>query len=204
MTGRVHLGDMEVEVFDGVYPPSEDTLLLMDAVQGQCRGRALELCAGTGAVGLSIADRVDSVVAVDLNPLAVRNTVINYRVNGAGGKPDAVAGDLFSPIGEQEFDIILMNPPYLPEQGEAEDIAWSGGAEGRQVIDRFIMEVGRFLAPCGRAFFLQSTLNGVEESLDALRHQELGAKIVLTADFQFEGLVVIEVSHSALQKTKIL
>lgn len=190
---KVRIGSMEIEVFDGVYPPSEDTYLLMDAVKQQGGRVALELCPGTGAVGLSVAHAVGLIVAVDISPDAARNTLHNYRANGAAPKLEAVVGDLFSPLGDREFDLILMNPPYLPDDGGlAEDGAWSAGSDGRAVIDRFILEVGRHLAAGGKAFFLQSTVNGVEESLEALRGQGLLARIVLTADFQFEGLVIIE------------
>lgn len=118
---------LEIRVFDGVYPPSEDTFLLMDAVSGERAARGLELCSGTGAVGLSIASRVGEMVAVDLNPAAAMNTLLNYRENGMTAH--VVVGDLFSPL-HGEFDLILMNPPYLPDgDGAPADLAWSGGLQ---------------------------------------------------------------------------
>ncbi|RWX73233.1 MAG: hypothetical protein Metus_1207 [Candidatus Methanosuratincola subterraneus] len=186
---------LEIRVFDGVYPPSEDTFLLMDAVSGERAARGLELCSGTGAVGLSIASRVGEMVAVDLNPAAATNTLLNYRENGMTAH--VVVGDLFSPL-HGEFDLILMNPPYLPDgDGAPADLAWSGGASGRLIIDRFISEVGDFMSPGGRAYMLQSSLNGIHESIERAESEGLDAQVVGRRDFEFESLVVIRMIRKA-------
>ncbi|MEN3035649.1 MAG: HemK2/MTQ2 family protein methyltransferase [Candidatus Methanosuratincola sp.] len=186
---------LEIRVFDGVYPPSEDTFLLMDAVSGERAARGLELCSGTGAVGLSIASRVVEMVAVDLNPAAAMNTLLNYRENGM--RVHAVIGDLFSPL-RGEFDLILINPPYLPDgDGDPADLAWSGGASGRLIIDRFISEVGDFLSPGGRAYMLQSSLNGINESIERAESEGLDAHVVGRRDFEFESIVVMKMTWKA-------
>uniref|UniRef100_A0A7C3J4S7 Methyltransferase domain-containing protein n=1 Tax=Candidatus Methanomethylicus mesodigestus TaxID=1867258 RepID=A0A7C3J4S7_9CREN len=199
---RYRLDGMEIEVFDGVYPPSEDTFLLMDSLKAYSASAALELCTGSGAVSVSLARRVRSIVATDVNPAAARNARHNLNANGCGTKAEVIVGDLFSPIAEgSRFDLIFMNPPYLPDDGTGcGDLAWEGGPDGRRVIDRFIKDVKRFLAPGGRAIFLQSTINGVSESIEALESQGMVAKVVGTSSFQFEGLVVIEASMGQHQK----
>jgi len=189
----VKIRGLEIQIFDGVYPPSEDTFMLMDAVRGEKAARGLELCSGTGTVGLSVASGVGHMVAVDLNPLAAMNTLFNYRKNGMDA--DVVVGDLFSPI-RGEFDLIIMNPPYLPDgEGAPFDISWSGGARGRSVIDRFISEVGDFLSPGGRAYMLQSSLNGIEESVERARSEGLDAEVTGRRDFDFESLAVIRMKR---------
>jgi len=193
---RLRLEGKDVIVFQGVYPPLEDTFLLIDALRSGAAGRALELCCGTGAVGLSVADKLDSITALDINPVAVKNARQNYVNNGLSGKLDAVAGDLFSPLKKQAFDLIFMNPPYLlDEEGGSEDLSWSGGEGGRRIIDRFIEGLGGFLGEKGRALFVQSTLNGIDESLDMIKGEGMVGRVVSKVNFQFEGLVVIEVRH---------
>lgn len=192
---------LEIRVFEGVYPPSEDTFLLMDAVSGEKAERGLELCSGTGVVGLSIASRVGGMVAVDLNQVAAMNTLANYRRNGM--QVHVVVGDLFSPI-RGEFDLIMMNPPYLPDgDGTPADLSWSGGASGRAIIDRFISEVGDFLSPGGRAYMLQSSLNGIVESIERAESEGLDAKVVGRRDFEFESLVVIRMERRGQGSTRI-
>lgn len=197
----MRLRGLDIRVFDGVYPPSEDTFLLMDAVSGERAARGVELCSGTGAVGLSIASRVGEMVAVDLNPMAAMNTLLNYTENGM--RVHVVVGDLFSPICG-EFDLIIMNPPYLPdEEGAPADVALSGGANGRSIIDRFISEVGNFLTLGGRAYMLQSSLNGIEESIEMAESHGLFAEIVGRKDFDFESLVVIRMVRGAAQREQV-
>ncbi|MBM5805310.1 MAG: methyltransferase [Candidatus Verstraetearchaeota archaeon] len=198
---RLRVDGKDVVVFQGVYPPSEDTFLLIDALRSGAAGGALELCCGTGAVGLSIADKLDSITALDINPIAVKNARQNYMNNGLSGRLDAVVGDLFSPLKKQSFDLIFMNPPYLlDEEGGPEDLSWSGGEGGRRIIDRFIEGLGGFLGEEGRALFVQSTLNGIDESLDMINGEGMVGRVVSKVNFQFEGLVVIEVRHRPPQK----
>jgi release factor glutamine methyltransferase len=193
---RLRLGGKDLVILPGVYPPSEDTFLLIDALKSVVAGRALELCCGTGAVGLSIAERLDSITALDISPVAVKNTRQNYVNNGLSEKLDAVVGDLFSPLKRQAFDLVFMNPPYLPdEEGEPEDLSWSGGGRGRIIIDRFIYGLGGFLGEKGRALFVQSTMNGIDESLDMIKEEGMVGRVIKKVNFQFEGLVMIEVRH---------
>jgi release factor glutamine methyltransferase len=187
------LDGIEFTLLKGVYPPSEDTFMLIDALKGApLSGKALELCCGSGAVSLSVARRIDSIVAVDINPLAVANTRINYERNGLSERLDAVAGDLFSPLGHVVFDLILMNPPYIPDDALANDPCWSGGTRGREIIDRFLDKVGGFLSPPGSAFFIQSDINGEEESLDRIRSGGMEGRVVRSASFRFERIMVIQ------------
>jgi len=183
----------------GVYPPSEDTYLLIDALEGRSAERALELCSGTGAVGLSAVERLGSIVTVDINPAASLNTLANYSINGASSKAQVVTGDLFSPLKRGRiFDLIFMNPPYLIDEDggdPARDLSWSGGPGGRREIDRFIGGVGDYLAEGGTALLLQSSLNGTDESLEMIRAEGLTCRVVRSSAFQFEELVVIEISR---------
>ncbi len=190
----------DVAVLEGVYPPSEDTFLLIDAIKGASAGSALEVCCGTGAVGLSAASRVRSIVEVDINPRAAANARLNFSRNGLGAKALFVVGDLFSCV-RGRFSLVVMNPPYLPDgEGDPRDPAWSGGPSGRETIDRFIDGLGGVLAPGGRAFFLQSSLNGERESIRRLMESGLEGRAVLRRRFQFEELVVIEAFHGKAQK----
>ena len=196
VVNRMRLEGKDLFVFPGVYPPSEDTFLLIDALKSRAAGRALELCCGTGAVGLSVSKRLNSITALDIDPVAVKNTRQNYLKNGLSERLDAIVGDLFSPLRRQAFDLVFMNPPYLPDkEGEPKSLSWSGGGRGRIIIDRFIRGLGGFLGENGRALFVQSTLNGIDESLKIIKDKGMVGWVINKVDFQFEGLVVIEVRH---------
>lgn len=184
-----------VLVFPDVYPPSEDSFILVDSAISRVYGRVLDLCCGTGFVGLCLAEKAESVTAVDLNPSAVKNTCENFRLNRQYEKLRAVVGDLFGPLRRYKgYDLIVMNPPYLWDSDwEPNDLSWSGGERGRKIIDRFIREVGDYLNENGRALFVQSTLNGVDESLELIAGEGMKGRIINRINFMFEGLVVIEI-----------
>jgi release factor glutamine methyltransferase len=165
----------------------------MDAVARLPAGMVLELCCGTGVVGLSLARRVSRVVAVDINPTAVINTVVNYQNSGLAEKLDAVVGDLFSPLRGKAFDLVIMNPPYIEDEGTAGDIAWSGGKGGRETIDRFLDSVGNFLAEGGSGVFIQSDLNGQQETMEKAEVCGMVAEVIGKRVFRFETLLAVEV-----------
>lgn len=180
-------------MLEGVYSPSEDSYLLIEAAANLPLGRVLELCSGTGIVGLSLASRASRVVAVDINPAAVMSTVANYRNRGLSGKLDALAGDLFSPLRGRVFDLVIMNPPYVEDDGAAGDLAWSGGKGGREIIDRFLDSVGSFLADGGRGVFIQSDLNGQEETVRRAKANGMVAEVIGKRIFRFEALLAVQV-----------
>jgi release factor glutamine methyltransferase len=82
-------------------------------------------------------------------------------VNGVRAR--ALRGDLFGPVAERRFDLIVSNPPYLPserlqlpDRGPAR--AWEGGVDGRAFIDRICREAQAHLTPGGVLLLLQSSL----------------------------------------------
>ncbi|MBV9578159.1 MAG: methyltransferase, partial [Chloroflexi bacterium] len=72
--------------------------------------RVLDLGSGSGACGLAAARRGCQVVAVDINPSAVRCTRVNALLNNL--EVDVRQGDLFAPVESERFDVVLFNPPY--------------------------------------------------------------------------------------------
>ncbi len=148
---------------DQVYPPAEDSFLLLRAALREVRpaDRVLEVGTGSGYVGASVLGRAASVVATDINPYAVECA----RARGLA----AVRTDLFAGL-SGPFDLVLFNPPYLPTLPEERIDDWleyalDGGPTGRATIERFIADLGRVLAPFGRVLLLVSSLT----DLDAVR-----------------------------------
>ena len=88
----------------------------------------LEVGCGSGLVSLELARQVESLVALDINPHAVRAT----RERGV----EVIRSDLFEGI-RGKFDLIIFNPPYLPQNRQREAIngstmPWTEGrAAGR-------------------------------------------------------------------------
>jgi release factor glutamine methyltransferase len=93
--------------------------------------------------------------------------------------------------------MILFNAPYLPadenEPGSWLDLAWSGGASGRQVIDRFLSEAPNYLRQAGRVLLMQSTLTNISETLCKFDEYGLNARVVVESALPFfEKITLIE------------
>ena len=89
----------------------------------------LDLGSGSGACGLAAARRGCSVVAVDINPSAVRCTRVNALLNCSNLEIDVRQGDLFAPVQHERFDVVLFNPPYyrgVPARRPGPRLALSG------------------------------------------------------------------------------
>jgi methylase of polypeptide subunit release factors len=113
----------------GVCGVRNDTRMLAEAAAASSSpGRALDLGAGTGYVGLYLAQRGWQVDAVDVSPRAVELAQANAERNGlAGDDPGGMRvylSNLFDQVAGQ-FDVIAFNPPMRPDETELSRIVTS-------------------------------------------------------------------------------
>lgn len=164
----------------GVYRPQCDTWLLAQAMRttGVARGaRVLDVCAGTGALAIAAAGLdARSVTAVDIS----RRAVLAIRLNAllAGQSVRVLHGDLFTPVAEERFDLVLANPPYVPDGDGLPHVAWDAGADGRTVLDRICAAAPAALARGGTLLLAQSELSDVAKSCRDLRNAGLRARVI--------------------------
>ena len=76
--------------------------------------RALDLGAGSGAGGISIAHRCNRLVLSDCNPLAATLARVNAHLNGCADRVEIAVGDLFDAV-RGDFDLVIANPPYIAD-----------------------------------------------------------------------------------------
>ncbi|MDD3071838.1 MAG: class I SAM-dependent methyltransferase [Methanoculleus horonobensis] len=174
---------------DQVYPPAEDSFLLLRAAEREVRAtdRVLEVGTGSGYVAAGLLGRAASVAATDINPHAVACA----RARGvATVRTDLVAG-LSGP-----FDLILFNPPYLPTAPDERMDDWleyalDGGPTGRATIERFVADAGRVLAPFGRVLLLVSSLTDLDEVRELFARQGFVSFVVDEEPLEGERLYVL-------------
>lgn len=195
---RVSFGNLTFNLSENVYEPAEDTYLFAENINVNEGDFVLDMGTGSGLLAVLASQKAGSVVSVDINPCAVRCAKENAVLNHAKSKIDFIQADLFTALSETaKFDLILFNAPYLPsEEKDLDDWlshAWTGGENGRQVIDRFIAKSLPHLKNGGRILLLQSSLTGVEETVRKFEahHFEVRVKAQLNLPF-FESLFLIE------------
>jgi|SRR5688572_25392883 len=100
-------------------------------------GSTLELCAGSGAVGLSAAEWSDRVTLTDLSARAMKMAEAGAALNGIHNA-EFLTGDGFAPVEGRRFDQILANPPfYVTPSSRLMYI------ENDRVLDQFVSELAR-------------------------------------------------------------
>jgi len=100
-------------VLPNVFPPRSDTQFLVENLHIQSGAKVLDVGTGTGALAVfAVRMGARKVVAVDLNPDAVRNTDLNVDEHDMKNSIDVRVSDGFSAIsGTEMFDLILANLP---------------------------------------------------------------------------------------------
>lgn len=183
-------------ISDSVYEPAEDTFLLAGNLGVERGDIVLDMGTGCGILGILAASKAERVVAVDVNPYAVRCAKVNSKVNKVYHKIELLRGDLFGPVkGDEIFDLILFNAPYLPtEKNELNDWidwAWAAGEDGRAVIDRFIVSATGYLKRGGHILLVQSSLSDVNKTLHKLNTQGLETVVLSEKKAHFETITLI-------------
>ncbi len=202
-TKRIHFGSLVFDVNDDVYEPAEDSFLFAENLGLNVGESVLDLGTGSGILAVTAAQKAAHVLAVDLNPYAIRCAKENAKLNHVWGKMDFLQADLFSAFHSgMRFDLVLFNAPYLPSEAGEEATwigrSWAGGANGRLVVDRFISEVPAYLKSGGRVLLMQSTLTGVEETVSAFAKRGFKAAVTATQQLPFfETLTLIEAKAEA-------
>jgi release factor glutamine methyltransferase len=149
--------------------------------------RALDLGTGSGVGAVFAALRGHRVVAVDLNPKAVRCARLNALLNGLDDRIDAREGDLFAPVAGEVFDLILFNPPFFRGEPRSRiDLAW----RGTDVLERFAAGLPAALAPDGLALLLLSTDGDGPALLGALERGGFAIESAARRDFGNEVVTV--------------
>ncbi len=147
--------EIDIAECELVYPPMEDTFLLLEQLNINASESALEMGCGTGLISCHLSLAEAQLTAADINPRAVACTRENLRRNGLAGQ--VIESDLFMNV-HGPFDLIVFNPPYLAAEEEGVlERAWAGGKEGLDVLAPFLEQAPGHLNPRGRIVVLLSS-----------------------------------------------
>ncbi|WP_374225921.1 putative protein N(5)-glutamine methyltransferase [Cellulomonas sp. PS-H5] len=227
VVGWAEFRGLRIGVEPGVFVPRARTGLLVREAVRALRGGAgsaigamgvtgatgarpvvVDLCCGTGAVGLAVAAEHPGVAlwAVDLDPAAV---ACARRNAAALGPADATVllGDLDAPLPaelEGRVDVLVANAPYVPTAEiahmptEARDheprVALDGGADGVDLHRRVAASAPRWLAPGGH-LLIETSVRQAGDTAAACEGQGLTVRVV--HDDDLDGTVVIATRRGA-------
>jgi len=156
----------------------------------------LDMGAGSGIGAVFAAQWAARVVAVDINPEAMRCARINALLNRVDDRVEAVQGDLFAPVQDEQFDVVLFNPPfYRGAPRDALDQAW----RSLDAVERFAAGLRSHLKPGGYALVVLSSEGEAESYLQAFRANRLGVETAIRRDVINESLTVYKLSDADIE-----
>jgi release factor glutamine methyltransferase len=172
----------------GVYAVRPDTEILLASLATEhvsAGSRVLDVGTGTGALAVAAAARGGVVTAVDVSRRALASAFLNGLLRGR--RIRLRHGDLFAPVRGRRFDLIVSNPPYVPEPPGARDRsrAWDAGPAGREVLDRLCRQSRHMLRPGGVLLIVQSSVADVPKTCGLLRGSGLRAEVVVRSPGPF-------------------
>lgn len=188
--GRAEFCDLRIAIDPGVFVPRRRTELVVREAVARARAGAVvvDLCCGSGAVGLAVATRVPGVelYAADIDPTAVRCAERNLaRIGGR-----VFYGDLYDPLPRDlqgNVDVLVVNAPYVPTESialmppEARDheprVALDGGADGLDVHRRVAADAHRWLMP-GACLVIETSETQSQWTAEAANQSGLQTQIV--------------------------
>lgn len=137
---------------------------------------------GTGALAVAAARTGGAqVTAVDISIRAMTATWLNAHLRGLPIRVEF--GDALSRIGNQQFDVVLANPPYVPSGEDAvprrgRGRSWDAAWDGRALLDPLCAAVPGILLPGGMLLVVHSAVCNVDSTLIQLRAGGLKAAVV--------------------------
>ncbi|MBW2981611.1 DUF2431 domain-containing protein [Candidatus Woesearchaeota archaeon] len=183
-----------------IYEPREDTFLILKEVKRYAQGRVLDVGTGSGILAIEAAKAADYVAGVDVNKKA-----LDYAKKKAAGLKNIkfIHSDLFKKLKKQKFDLIIFNPPYLPEKKD--EPKWlktqiTGGKKGYEILERFFSEASNYLNPEGKILVLFSTLTKVDKVHEILENSVFNYQKLAEESFDFESLFVYLAEKSEFLK----
>ncbi len=194
---KIIYNGLEIRVDSEVYKPADDSFLLADNLEVKINDKVLELGTGTGFLSILAAKKgASQIIATDITDKALKCAEKNIEKENLAKKIELRKGNLFDPVKNEKFDLIIFNPPYLPTRKKDSiesdlELAWNGGTDGRKVINRFIENLESHLEKDGRFFLIQSSLSGIEETTNKLEEKNFEIR-KKSEKYSFEKLYLIK------------
>jgi ribosomal protein L3 glutamine methyltransferase len=164
LLGRIRFAGLDFEVDERVLIPRSPIGELIERgfepwLQ-QAPMRVLDLCAGSGCIGIATAfafpDAEVDLAEIDAGALTVCRR--NIERHGVSGRVRAICSDVYDGLGEARYDLIVANPPYVPvaewralqpEYRHEPRLALAAGDDGMDVVARILAGAVARLNPGG-------------------------------------------------------
>lgn len=188
-----HCGEIEI------YIPAEDSLFLVEELKKYKGKNALEIGCGSGIVLEILLENFSLVVGtdIDMNIFKYIKEKLheNEFENNIPLKRERflICCDSVSAITNLKFDLIVSNPPYLPDDKDIKDATIYGGRKGLETPLKFINESMRLINTHGKILVIISSLVSIDDFESQLLKYGIKFKIAKIKNLFFEKLFLYEI-----------
>jgi release factor glutamine methyltransferase len=193
-----------------LYLPSDDSILLANCMKNYRGKTALEIGVGSGIITESLSANFEYVIGTDLvlDPLrSCKQNESRYHINTHKQLKDVngselICADAASPFRRCVFDLIVSNPPYLPDDYDSggkriNDGAVYGGTNGIEMTLHIIQSSVLSLKREGSLLLIVSSLSNIPRLDELLRQLNMDMKIIIEKKLFFETLSVVEINFKS-------
>ena len=189
---------LDFDVSPGVLIPRPETEMLVENAIEILRTReAATICevgVGSGCIFVSILHEIKtaSATGLDISDEALRVAGVNAKKHNVAARSRLQISDVFDALGDERFDLIVSNPPYIPKaefdalQPEVRDFepasALTDGGTGLSVIQKIVRESPKFMRPGG--FLLMEIGFGQAEQVAAMFDRDVWQAAEILPDLQ--------------------
>jgi release factor glutamine methyltransferase len=165
ITGRAEFYGLPFRVTPGVLIPRPETEHLVEKTIASAAKfpapRIVDVGTGSGSIAVALASAIPhaEILAIDLSAAALEIARENARLNGMADRIRFLSGDLLEPVLGESVDLVVSNPPYVPETDrpalaiEVRDfepaLALFAGSDGLDAYRRLIPAAAKLLNPGG-------------------------------------------------------
>ncbi|MFX1486526.1 MAG: HemK2/MTQ2 family protein methyltransferase [Promethearchaeota archaeon] len=152
--------------------------------------KVLDLGTGVGIQAIFAAENASRIIATDINPHAIKCAKINVSFNNLEHKIEVRKGNMFEPVKDEKFDVILFNPPYLSKRPKNMlERAWFCG-EKNELIGEFVTDARKHLTNQGYVQILYSTLGNLAFLLRKFDEEGYKVEKIAEKNTYFEKFVI--------------
>ncbi len=167
------------------YLSREDSELLRKALAVTSGKALLEIGVGYGSNLTSVSGHFDTIVGTDIQ----RTEAFEAK---RGSTANLVIADSATCFRSSLFDVVVMNPPYLPSDGIA-DPTTDGGKNGFEIPRKFLDEALRVASPEGKVLILLSSATNLELFKEYCNNMSVACTTLLKQHIFFETIYVFEI-----------
>lgn len=177
-----------------MYRPAEDTFFMEDIIKNYKGNFALEIGIGSGYLTSSLCSNFGYVIGTDLNFDSIvyaKNTTLSKYSN------KLLICTNFATSLKFKFDLIISNPPYLPNDTDevgSKDNTIYGGKEGIEFTFQFLISVLPLLQENGKILLMRSSLANINKMDNLIGNLFSQKKILARKNLFFESLEIVELA----------